>query len=82
MNQTQMYICIHPWARNKKGDIIEKWLLNRYPPEVKGNFEPYTEQLVESPVAKKVDTVSTKPVTKPAVTDSNNTAKPREIMNG
>ncbi len=33
------YKCIRRWARNEVGDVIEKWELNRYPPEVQDHFK-------------------------------------------
>lgn len=43
MEKSKQYICTKSWARNKEGDIIERWLFNKYPPEIQqDNFKPYS----------------------------------------
>jgi len=46
------YKCIRRWARNEVGDVIEKWELNRYPPEVQGHFKLIETEEPIKPVIK------------------------------
>lgn len=49
------YICVRGWERNSKGDIVEEWLYNKYPEEVKErHFEIYNPvSEVVAPVVEK-----------------------------
>lgn len=48
--KAEKYVCTRNWARNKVGDVVARYLYNKYPVEVQeGNFKP----LVETKVAAK-----------------------------
>lgn len=50
------YICTKKWARNQVGDVIDRYLFNKYPVEVQeANFKP----VVAEKVAPKPAVVST-----------------------
>jgi hypothetical protein len=54
----KQYKCVKGWARNNVGDIVEEYMINRYPKEIKmNNFVEY----VESKKANKKSTTKSSP---------------------
>lgn len=55
MEATKQYICTENWARNKKGDKIDRWLYNKYPAEIQAKhfklIEPAVVKAAIKPVA-------------------------------
>lgn len=50
MADTRRYICTKSWARNKAGDVIERWLYNKYPAEIRQENFKLLEESVATPV--------------------------------
>lgn len=47
------FLCTSGWARNKAGDVVELYMFQRYPKEIReGNFQEIIEK--PKPVAKPV----------------------------
>jgi len=48
---SRKYICTNAWARNRKGDIVEEFMVFRYPREIRlENFELVKPKKARKPV--------------------------------